>query len=289
METILEVEGLTKHYPNFELDHLSFSLEAGYVMGFIGRNGAGKTTTIKMIMGLIHRDGGVVRLFGREVPASWKAVSERIGFVYDEPCFHRRVTVAETEAIIAPFYRQWDRAQYARLVHDFGLDPRRRVSDLSHGQKTLLALVVALSHNAELIIMDEPTSGLDPVFRSELVELLYEIVQDEKRAVLFSTHITSDLEKIADYITLIDGGRLILSDTKDEIVERYRMVRGPADELTEETRRLCKGIRETTSGFEALSDHSEQVAAIVGDRCVTERATLDEIMVHLVGRRQNGR
>jgi ABC-2 type transport system ATP-binding protein len=192
--------------------------------------------------------------------------------------------VSETERVIAPFYSRWSREQYTRFVEKFRLEPQRKVGELSHGQRTLLSLAVAFSHDAELIIMDEPTSGLDPIVRSELIDLLYEIIQDEHRAILFSTHITTDLEKIADHITFVDDGKILFSDSKDEILERYRIVRGPNAVLTDEARELCIGVRETPVGFEALSGASDELNALTGGRCIAERASLDDIMVSMVGR-----
>jgi ABC-2 type transport system ATP-binding protein len=172
--------------------------------------------------------------------------------------------------------------EFARLVKEFGLDPVRKAGELSRGQRTKLALVLALSHGAELLVMDEPTSGLDPVFRSELIDILYRVIQDERKAVFFSTHNTSDLERIADYVTFIEGGRIIFSESKDGLRERYRIVKGPRERLTDRGRKLCVGIRETRTGFEALSASAEDLAAIVGDGAVVEKAGLEDIMVYMV-------
>jgi ABC-2 type transport system ATP-binding protein len=278
----LRVEGLCKRYPGFELSNVSFRLERGYVMGFIGRNGAGKTTTIKLIMGLIHRTSGRVEVLGREIGRDDVDIKERIGFVYDEHGFCNGMTVAGMGRMVAPFYKNWSASEFARLVKEFDLDPSRKTGELSRGQKTKLALAIALSHGAELIVMDEPTSGLDPVFRSELIDILYRVIQDERKAIFFSTHLTTDLEKIADFVTFIEGGRIVFTESKDALRERYRIVKGPIEGLTDRARGLCAGIRETRTGFEALSGSAEDLAALVGNRAVVEQANLEDIMVYMV-------
>lgn len=282
MGEVLRVKGLCKSYPGFELKNVNFDLKSGYVMGFIGQNGAGKTTTIKLIMNLIRKDSGTVEVFGREMTDEEAALKERIGFVYDEHVFYGFITVAEMARIVAPFYRNWSNVEFSRLARDFGLDVKRKIDELSRGQKTKLALAIALSHDAELLIMDEPTSGLDPVFRSELIDILYRVIQDKKRSIFFSTHITTDLEKIADFVTFIDAGRIVFSQSKDALLERYRIVRGPMQNLSARVRGLCTGIRETKTGFEALTESANDIVSLVGNNAISEKATLEEIMVYFV-------
>jgi ABC-2 type transport system ATP-binding protein len=281
----LNVEGLCKKYRGFELTDVTFRLPVGSVMGFIGRNGSGKTTTIKTFMGLIRRSAGHVEVFGRH-DLEDPDVREKIGFVYDEHGFYGGLTLRATGRATAPFYRRWDQARYDTLLGKFRLDPSSKTGELSRGQRTKLALALALSHDAELIVMDEPTSGLDPVFRSELIDILFELIQDERRSIFFSTHITADLEKIADFVTLIDGGRIVLSETVDSLRDRFRVVRGPSEGLSEHARGLCAGIRETPTSFEALSESAEELARMLGSRTVVEMASLDQIMVFLA--RGNG-
>jgi len=284
MDTILRVENLSKRFPRFTLVGLSFSLERGYVMGFIGQNGAGKTTTIKCIMDLIRRDAGTVEVFGMDPRTAGPEVREKIGFVYDELSVPGKLTGNDVRRFTAPLYGGWDEPLFRRHVKEFDLDLGQQVDKLSRGQKVKLSLALALSHGAELLIMDEPTSGLDPVFRAELLDILYGIIQDERKSIFFSTHITSDLEKIADAITFIDDGRLVFSDAKDAVMERFRLVRGPADSLTPQVSALCVGTRATASGFEALTEKAAEVAPLVGPRAVIERASLEDIMVHTVRR-----
>jgi ABC-2 type transport system ATP-binding protein len=279
MESALRVSGLCKRYPGFTLSDVSFTLERGRVMGFIGRNGAGKTTTIKCIMGLIRRDAGSVEILGGSHGTEESGVKERIGFVYDEHGFFGGMTVNGVGKMARSFYSTWRDDEFLQRMRQFSLDPRRKTRELSHGQRTKLALAVALSHGAELLIMDEPTSGLDPVFRAELIDILFDLIQDDRKAIFFSTHLTSDLERIADSITFIDQGRIVLSEPKDDLLERYRIVKGPV--LTEEGRAMCVGARESRSGFEALTTSAEELAAIVGNRAVVEKASLEDLMVYM--------
>lgn len=290
MENAIKVKGLSKHYSGFELSDVSFSLPRGTVMGFIGRNGSGKTTTIKLIMGLIHKNSGSIEVLGKEMGPDSADVREKIGFVYDEQAFYGGImTVRNVGKMTGRFYKEWNNEEFSRLIKNFNLDPEQKTDALSRGQRTKLSLVLALSHNAELLIMDEPSSGLDPVFRSEFIDILYRIIQDEHRSILFSTHITTDLEKIADYITLIDNGRIVFSEAKDDILDRYKIVKGPLRRLGEKGREMCAGVREMRTGFEALSTSADKLASLIGADAITERATLEDIMVFTVKGASNGR
>lgn len=280
MEYALRVDGLSRRFSDFTLSDVSFGFERGTVMGFIGRNGAGKTTTIKLIMGLIRKDRGEIEVLGKNTGSSFSEIKEKIGFVYDSHGFYDNMTVKGIGKMTAPFYRSWNREEFDRLIKKFGLDPELKTGNLSGGQKTRLAIAVALSHDAELLIMDEPTSGLDPVFRSELIDLLYEVIQDERKSVFFSTHITTDLEKIADYITFIDNGRIVFSESKDELLDKYKIVKGTPDRLNTEAMQLCTGTRKTGTGFEALTSSVNDFTDIAGKDIVVERATLEDIMVY---------
>jgi len=282
MEHAIKVNGLSKHFPGFTLSDVSFSFERGTVMGFIGRNGAGKTTTIKLIMGLIGKDKGTVEVLGREMRANRIEIMEKIGFVYDEQGFYGGMTVKSVGRMTARFYRQWDHKKFERLSEEFCLNPAQKTAGLSRGQKTKLALALALSHDAELLVMDEPTSGLDPVFRSDLIDTLYRVIQDESKSIFFSTHNTADLERIADYITFIEDGKIVFSEPKDNLLENYRIVKGPVERLDGRGRGMCVGIRETRTGFEALTASVKDLSDVVGEDIVVEKATLEDIMVYRV-------
>lgn len=226
MEHILEIKGLNKSYNDFSLKDVNFDLDRGYIMGFIGPNGAGKSTTIRLIMNLIKRNSGNIKVFGLDNIQNEKEIKQKIGFVYDENYFYEDLTLVEMKNIIAPFYKYWDEKTFKKYIVDFDLPKKKKIKELSKGMKIKYSLALALSHGAELIIMDEPTSGLDPVFRSEMLEILCSVLQDERKSIFFSTHITSDLEKVADYITFINKGKIIFSEPKDDILENYAIVKG---------------------------------------------------------------
>jgi len=277
---VLELDGLCKRYPGFTLADVSFALPRGYIMGLIGPNGAGKTTTLKLILGLLRRDGGTIRAFGLDPARHGAAVRSRIGFVHDEPHFYRHLTVAANAALVARFYRTWEYETFQRLAVAFELPLDKRFGALSHGNRTKFALALALSHRAELVVLDEPTSGLDPVFRRDLLDTLTELLQDARTSILFSTHITSDLERIADYITLIQNGRIVFSAAKDEILERWALVKGGRDLLARLPRGYFRGIHRGAHGFEALTDDAAAVRRELGDSVVIEATTLDDLVLY---------
>lgn len=284
MDAILKVEGLCRSFGEFQLKDISLSLPRGYIMGFIGPNGAGKTTTIKLIMNLINRDRGDVIVFGKDNIKNEKEIKQRIGFVYDENYYYDFLSLQEMKNIIAPCYRNWDEALYQQYLKRFELPARKKIKDLSRGMKMKFSLALALSHKAELILMDEPTSGLDPVFRSELLEILQNEIQDENRAILFSSHITSDLERIADYICFINNGQIVFSQTCDELREKYLLVKGPLELLKESTRQLMLNFKENDFGFEGLSDQPEKIRRLLGNQALYEIPSLDQIILYMVRR-----
>lgn len=284
MDTILDVKDLKRSFPDFQLGKISFSLPRGYVMGFIGPNGSGKTTTIKLIMNLLRRDSGRISVFGLDNRTHEKEIKQRIGFVYDENHFYDNLTLQEMKGIIAPFYRNWDEALFRKYMKEFNLPAKKKIQDLSRGMKMKYSLALALSHRAELILMDEPTSGLDPVFRSELLDILQYEMQDEKRGILFSSHITSDLERIADYICFISNGKIIVADTRDNVLEKYLLVKGAKDLLDASSRPLFVNVRENDFGFEGLSDQPGKLRSLLGNRALYEKPGLDDIILYTVRR-----
>lgn len=218
---VLKVRGLTKRYPAFTLNGVSFAVPEGAVMGFIGRNGAGKSTTLKSILGMVHPDGGEVKVFGMDYAANERAIRRELGVVLGGIDFYPKKKVKTITDVTRRFYRNWDETKYRHYLELFGIDESKRVDQLSSGMKVKYLLALALSHNAKLLILDEPTSGLDPVSRDELVELFRAIVADGQRSILFSTHITSDLEKCASHITFIKDGAIFHSSTVAEFMAAY--------------------------------------------------------------------
>jgi len=282
MVPALEIKGLRKEYNGFFLKDISFSLPQGYVMGLIGPNGAGKTTIIKLILNLIKKKAGEIRVFGMDNLKQEIEMKSRIGFIHEVPSFYGYMKLERVKSIVSRFYPAWDDKLFSRLCGEFKLPLGKKISSLSRGMNTKFALALALSHDADLLLMDEPTSGLDPVFRRELMERLSEIIQDEQKAVLFSTHITSDLERTADYITYIQGGEIIFSSTKDKVREDWAIVKGENELLTDEILPLFKGIRKSQYGFKALTSDIEKVRRqLSGQNLIVEKASLDEIMFFL--------
>jgi len=281
MDTILDIKSLRKEYDGFTLKDVSFQLPSGFIMGLIGPNGAGKTTIIKCIMNLLHKQAGEIRIFGKDNIEHEIEVKSRIGFVYDNPNFYEHLTLKQMKKIIGPFYKSWDDDLFHKTAKEFDCPLDKKIKNLSRGMKMKFALLIALSHHADLIVMDEPTSGLDPVFRRELLDVLQNFIQDEKKSILFSTHITTDLERIADYITFIHNGELVFSSSKDEVLENYGIVKGGKEQLTQEARKSFIGCRESEFGFQALSADIKKVRKEYKGDIVTEKASLEDIMFFL--------
>jgi ABC-2 type transport system ATP-binding protein len=276
MQNAIEVKNLTKRYKGFLLDRVSFAVPSGYITGFIGQNGAGKTTAIKLILNVIGSDSGSVKIFGHE---NKDAQNEEIGVVLDAPLYVDDWTLGDVETAVSPFYAKWDRRLFADYLKRFGLDPKKKVKELSRGMKVKLQIAAALSHGAKLLVLDEPTSGLDPVARDEICDLLREFVTDENKSVLFSTHITSDLEKTADYITFIQDGSIIFTGAKDDLLEKYTRVTGGKNELSAEQKKLVIGYREHGTGFEGMTETPN--AAKLPKGVVSEEINMDEIIIYM--------
>lgn len=284
MEYAIDIKNVSKKYKEFELKDVSFNLEKGYVMGFIGPNGAGKSTVIRLIMNLVKRNSGEIKIFGMDNLKHEKEVKQRIGFVYDENYYYEELSMESMKNIVAPFYKSWDDELFKKNMKSFDLNERAKIKTLSKGMKMKFSLAMALSHGAELIIMDEPTAGLDPVFRSELLDIIQRLILDENKSIFFSTHITTDLEKVADYITFINKGKIEFSRPKDEIMEKYHIVKGDKSLLDRDTKSHFLSIRENSFGFEALTDNPNTVKSIFKDNVLIERASLEDIMVYTVRR-----
>jgi len=283
MDYALEIDGVGKRYKGFALSEVSLRLPRGYIMGLIGPNGAGKTTLIKLILNLVRRDGGAIRVFGLDNLADEAAVKARIGFVPDEPRYHDDARLGELASAVAPFYAKWDEGRFRRLAGEFELPLEKKFKKLSHGTKTKFALAVALSHGAELVLLDEPTTGLDPVFRRRLLDTLAGLLQDERSSVLFSSHITTDLERTADFVTFLKDGRVVFSDRMDRLAEEWAVVKGGREMLDADARAFLQGVRVRPHGFEGLTSRVDEARQRFANGFVIERASLDDIMV-LYGR-----
>jgi len=278
MENILEISGLSKSYANFSLQDISFSLPEGCITGFIGINGAGKTTTLRTILGLTTKLSGNVRLFGMDMKTNEKQIKERIGIVLDGGGFYDDLSLAEMKGIVASAYKSWDETKYRTYLDRFSLNPKQKINALSKGTRMKYALALALSHKAELLIMDEPTSGLDPLIRSQVLDILKEFMNNGGRGVFFSTHITSDLDKIADMLIMIDNGKIIFQEEKDYLLDSYRIVKGDLKDLTEDIEKLFVNLSKTAFGFTGITNQLKAVKKAMPD-AITERTTIEDIML----------
>lgn len=275
---ILSVEGLCKSYPGFSLDHVSFSLEEGSIMGFIGRNGAGKTTTLKSILGLVHPDGGSVRLCGVDYASNEAECRRQTGIVFGEVDYYQSARLKDIASVTRCFYPSWDEDYYHALLSEFSLVENKRVKELSAGMRVKFSLAMALAHRPKLLLLDEPTSGLDPVSRDELIGIFLSIVQEEGRSILFSTHIISDLEKCADTITYIKDGRILHSLSTDDFRDCYRLVSGGSEDLTPALEECIIGLRRHSFGFEGMLSRED---LNLYPTLQMEEMDLENIMVHM--------
>lgn len=280
MDTVLKVENLCKRYPDFSLKSINFQLEKGTITGFVGPNGSGKTTTIKCILNLLHPDSGTVTALGFDNVKQECELKDQLGVVLDEGYFYEDLTLREMKRLIAPIYTKWDEEAYQMYLSKFKLPENKKIKDLSKGMRMKYSILLAMSHGAKLLIMDEPTSGLDPLVRSELLEILKDLIQDGEKTVFFSTHITSDLDKIADYLIFLFDGQIILMDEKDEIKNKHVIVKGPNKRLDEDAERYFVGIHKTAYGFEGLSDNKAAVRRLFQNDVTYEVPTVEELMLY---------
>ncbi len=277
MEQALQVTNLCKRYEGFTLDNVSFTLPQGAILGLVGENGAGKSTTIHAILDLIQKDGGTVRFWGRELKSD-KAMKEDIGVVFDEISFHETLTPERVGKLGKAAYRQWDEALYKAYLTRFSLPPKKEIKALSKGMKMKLSIAVALSHRPKLLILDEATSGLDPVMRDDILDVFLEFVQQEDHSILMSSHITSDLEKIADYILYIHKGKVLLNQPKDTLRYRYGILRCGKEQFAALNRDDILAWRQEAYQFSVLVSDKEAARKRYPD-VVVDDATIDEIML----------
>ena len=281
---LLSLQGLCKRWPGFHLEGAGFDLPGGLIMGLVGANGAGKTTLLKIAMGLVRPEDGEVRFKGQDLLAT-PELRRRIAYVSDEPRLVPELKLKALKEAQARFYPDWNEKRWLSLMGEFGLDPQAKAGTLSLGMRTKFALSLALSRDAELLVLDEPTTGLDPGFRRELIQRLSALIQDEHRSILFSTHITSDLDSRVDLVTLMREGQVVFSHDQEALRENWVLVKGGLDLLDEPTRAGFAGLRTTPHGFEGLSDAGDEARRRFEGRALVERASLEDIVV-LMGRRK---
>lgn len=278
MKNSIEVTALNKSYKNFSLNDLSFTVPEDCITGFIGINGAGKTTTIRTILGLAQKSSGIIKIFGKDMESSSQELKNRVGVVLDEGGFYNELNMEEMKSIIAPAYSSWNEKEYRKYMERFSLDPRQKIATLSKGMRMKYSITLALSHRAELLIMDEPTSGLDPLLRNQFLDIMKEFMKQGGKGVLFSTHITSDLDKVADMLILIHEGRILFEREKDALLDGYRLIKGDARALNSENKRLLKNIRITDFGFTGMTRQLPQVQQSMAD-IIVERPSIEDIML----------
>lgn len=287
MENILEIQSLNKAYDGFALKDVTFALPKGYIMGFVGQNGSGKTTTIRSILKMAKIDSGKISVFGLDSVTDTIAIKERLGVVFDSLYLAEHLNVKLIEKQMKPFYKDWSSEEFFRRIKEFDLPDNKRVGDFSKGMKMKLMIAIALSHKAELIILDEPTSGLDPVARDELLDILAEYIEDENRGVLFSTHITADVERIADYVTILHNGKVWFTGEKDDLSEKYAVIKGAEADIPAALKEKMIGFHAYRNGFEALIP-TDDLSGIPSS-LEYEKASIDEILVYIAKEDKNGR
>ncbi|WP_144489006.1 ABC transporter ATP-binding protein [Bacillus thuringiensis] len=282
MNAVLEVKNLNKAYENFPLKDVTFSLNQDCITGFIGTNGSGKTTTIKAILGLVLKDSGKINFLEKDIDKHERKSKNKIGVVLDEGYFYDELTLKEMKNVIAPSYTEWDEQVFLKYIKRFNLNLGQKISTLSKGMRMKFAVALALSHHADLLIMDEPTSGLDPLVRSELIDILLDFMKEPGKSVFFSTHITSDLDKIADMIILIDDGQILIDEEKDALVETHALVKGDNQLINNQTEKLFLNLSQTKYGFEGITHKIDDVCRLMPG-VLMERPTIEDIMLSYIG------
>ncbi len=274
MSNALEIKGLTKRFSDFTLDHIDLTLPNGCIMGLIGENGAGKSTLLKLILGLLHPDEGEAHVLGGTCLADSPTLKEHIGVVMDESCFPENLTLRNVAAISRRCYQTWDENRFSAWTKRFGLPESKMIKAFSRGMKMRLSIAVALSHDSHLLLLDEATSGLDPIVRDELLDVLWDFIQDENHSILLSSHIVSDLEKICDYITFLHHGRIVFSHPKDELLESYVLAKGSEASIRTIAPDAVIGAKRSSFGTEALIRRDA-----LPDGMVADSPSLEDIML----------
>lgn len=277
MENCIELKDVTRVYPKFKLNNINLSVPCGSVMGFIGENGAGKSTTIKAILGLLKKGEGTVTVLGEDASGLSSQIKEQIGVVFDGLAFPANLNAKQLDKVMSGIYKTWDSADFFGYLNRFELPLDKKFKSFSRGMEMRLSIAAALSHNPRLLILDEPTSGLDPVMRSEILDIFMEFMQDETHSIFISTHITSDLEHIADYICFIHKGSIIFTEERNEMLERHRILKCTDDELARIDKADIIGMRKDRYSNEVLTTAAEKYPDIAADA-----PSIEEIMVYYV-------
>ena len=278
MENILEIKNLSKKYNGFELRNVNIELPKGIIMGFIGENGAGKTTTIKSILNIINRDSGEIKIFGLDNKENERKIKEDIGVVLDDSFLSEYLNPADINKIMKNIYKNWDEKLYFKYIEDFKLPKEKISKEYSSGMKMKLKIAVALAHHPRLLILDEPTSGLDPVARNEILDIFQEFIQDEEHGIFVSSHITSDLEHIADYITFINNGEIIFTKTRDELLENYGIVKCSEEQFKKIDKKDYIKYKKNRYEYDVLIEDKYEFKKKY-DISVIDKTSLEDIML----------
>lgn len=281
MENVIEIENLCKSYDGFSVDNVSLCVPAGSITGFIGQNGAGKTTTIYSLLNIINTDSGNIRIFGMDYREKETEIKERIGIVFDEMGYHDSMTPFQLNRMMKNVYHNWQEDVFFQYLERFGLPARKKCGKFSRGMRMKLQIAVALSHKADLLILDEPTSGLDPIVRNEMLNIFQTFMEEENHTVFLSSHIISDLERIADEITFIDKGRILLSDNKDKILEQHGLLKVKKADLDRVDKADIIAVKKSTYGAEILVKNRSECHQKYPD-LLMDSPTLEEIMLFYV-------
>lgn len=282
MEKIIEIKNLKKKYDDkFELGEIDISIPKGVIVGLIGENGAGKTTLIKSMLNIIRIDDGEIKIFGKDYKKEEKNIKEDIGVVLDNMFFPELLNAKDINNVMRDVFKNWDSKMYFSYLKEFNLPDNKPLKSMSKGMRKKLEIVSAISHNPKLLILDEPTSGLDPVVRSEVLEIFQKFIENEENSILLSTHITSDLEHIADEIIFIDKGKKVLQKSRDEIIDNYGLLKCDIDYFSNIDKKDIVAYKKTKYAYEILVDNKENISKKYNG-CIIDKITLEDLMVLII-------